>query len=600
MTKHDSDDANPQAAKQTGLGRRAFIGTAGALAVGSAMTAGLKSAALKAQDALEAPPAAGPTSQASHRANWNVVARNYQVRVARAKANAAEGLPHHPDNGDEDLYPDRIGSDTRGLPHDAHGYVDPAAYNALLHAVELRTPEAFELVPLGGTRKLQNPLGALAVNLSGVATTQRRIPVAPELASAERAADAVEAYWQALLRDVPFSELRNDTNNELVLAAASELDKLPGYTGPRDEQGRVTPAVLFRGTARYGDPDDSTGRKIRHVTPPGVLGGPYLSQFLLRDIPYGAHYIPGQLRAPLAGTQNDFLLNYDEWLAIQDGRPVTNKLSFDPKRRYITTGRDLAEYTRAGGPTYWGALQLLSSAVSKDALVIGGLEAPTTPTNPYLKLKKTSAGTSTWGTPYIQSLLPFATSRGQRATYFQKWFVHRTIRPEAFGGLAHNQLALGIESPLHTDFLHSEALDRSFKKYGVYLLPLGTPEGAPNHGSYPGGAALNTDVNTTLLKAFYGEDTVITDPVQPDPEDPSRLIPYVGPPLTIGGELNKLATNIGLGRNWLGVHWRSDAAVSLPHAEEIAFGILRDERPTFVESFDGFKVSRYDGTIISI
>jgi taurine dioxygenase len=41
--------------------------------------------------------------------------------------------------------------------------------------------------------------------------------------------------------------------------------------------------------------------------------------------------------------------------------------------------------------------------------------------------------------------------------------------------------------------------------------------------------------------------------VQPDPSDATRLIPYVGPPLTVGGELNKLALDNGLGRNWAGI-----------------------------------------------
>jgi hypothetical protein len=203
-------------------------------------------------------------------------------------------------------------------------------------------------------------------------------------------------------------------------------------------------------------------------------------------------------------------------------------------------------------------------------------------------------------TPYIQSLLPFATSRGQRSIYFHKWYVHRTIRPEAYGGLVHNVLANGADYPLHDDILRSEALDRSYKLHGSYLFPLATPDGAPNHGSYPGGASENTAINTTLLKAFYDEDYVIPDPVQPDPDDPTRLIPYEGPPLTVGGELNKLATNLGQGRNWLGVHRRSDAAVSLPHAEQIAVGILRDERPTLVEQFEGFRLSLYDGTLVTV
>jgi hypothetical protein len=89
---------------------------------------------------------------------------------------------------------------------------------------------------------------------------------------------------------------------------------------------------------------------------------------------------------------------------------------------------------------------------------------------------------------------------------------------------------------------------------------------------------------------------VIPNPVQIDPKDPTRLIPYVGPPLTVGGELNKLATNLGQGRNWAGIHFRSDAASSLPLAEEVALAILRDERVTFREPFRGFELTRFDGS----
>ncbi|MET0342548.1 MAG: twin-arginine translocation pathway signal protein [Polyangiales bacterium] len=579
----------------TGLGRRTFLGAASTLAVAAATLKGAPGARAHEDDGKpHAHDAQGGAGDAE------VVARNLRVRSERARANAAEGTVVHPDNGDEVLYKNRIGSDTRGLPHDARGEVDPKAYDALLHALTTRNPDDFEKVPLGGTRKLLNPLGALAVNLSGLATVQRAVPVAPTLASAERAADAVENYWQVLLRDVPFSEYRSDTKNELVLAAARELDELAAYTGPRDARGRVTPEVLFRGTARYGVPGDASGRKTRSVVPPGVLVGPYLSQFLLRDIPYGSHFIPGGLRPQVAGQENEFATTHEEWLALQDGRPTTRRIRFDPVRRYLHTGRDLAEYARGGAPTFWGAAQLLTTAVSKDPLVVGGLGAPANARNPYLKLKSTASGTGTWGTPYIQSLLPFATSRGQRSIYFHKWFVHRTIRPEAFGGLVQQRLVHGADYPIHDDLLRSEALDRVFKKFGSYHLPLATPEGAPNHGSYPGGASENTAVNVTLLKAFFDEGHVIPDPVEPDPSDPTRLIPYVGPPLTIGGELNKLATNLGQGRNWLGVHWRSDAAVSLPHADEIALGILRDERPTLLEHFDGFRLSLYDGRVVEI
>lgn len=70
--------------------------------------------------------------------------------------------------------------------------------------------------------------------------------------------------------------------------------------------------------------------------------------------------------------------------------------------------------------------------------------------------------------------------------------------------------------------------------------------------------------------------------------------------MTIGGELNKLATNIGLGRNWAGIHWRSDAAASLPLAEELAIGLLRDEKLSFREPFEGFRFTRFDGSTVVI
>jgi len=433
------------------------------------------------------------------------------------------------------------------------------------------------------------------VNLTGLATPQHAIPPAPAVASAERAAEAVEVYWQSLLRDVPFSQYTNDTGHELVLAAARELSSLPSYTGPRDSNGRVTPELLFRGTARYRDPADRKGRRARSVVPPGVAVGPYISQFALWNVPYGIQRISGALRVPTAGRANDFLATQSEWLANQDGRPVTRSTAFATDTRHLSTGRDLAEYGHGGTPQFWAAALLLGTAAAA-----GGIGAPFAPSNPYLRLSKTASGTGTFGLAYIQGFLPLATSREIRAAYWQKWYVHRTIRPEAFGGLLHHHFVSGRDYPLHEDIVVSEALDRSFDEFGTYFLSSAYPEGAPNHGSYPGGASSIGAVSATILKAFFDETFVIPNPVQPDPSDPTRLIPYVGPPLTVGGELNKLATNLGQARNWAGIHWRSDAAASLPQAEEVAIALLRDERDTYKERFDGFSFTRFDGTPVVI
>ena len=57
-----------------------------------------------------------------------------------------------------------------------------------------------------------------------------RMRSAPKVNSKEEAAEAVELYWMALLRDVPFTQF---TNNNLVETAAAELSGLTDFTGPK-------------------------------------------------------------------------------------------------------------------------------------------------------------------------------------------------------------------------------------------------------------------------------------------------------------------------------------------------------------------------------
>ena len=141
---------------------------------------------------------------------------------------------------------------------------------------------------------------------------------------------------------------------------------------------------------------------------------------------------------------------------------------------------------------------------------------------------------------------------------------------------------------------------QTFSTFGTYLLPQAYPEASPFHSSYPGGAASIAGVQATLLKAFFDENFVIPNPVVPDPNDPTKVISYSGPPLTVGGELNKLATNYAIGRGHGGIHWRSDGAASLALAEEVAISILRDERLGYNENFNGYTFTKFDGTQITV
>jgi hypothetical protein len=64
--------------------------------------------------------------------------------------------------------------------------------------------------------------------------------------------------------------------------------------------------------------------------------------------------------------------------------------------------------------------------------------------------------------------------------------------------------------------------------------------------------------------------------------------------------LNKIATNVANGRNHAGIHWRSDSTQSLLLGEAIGIQLLREHRTTFNESFGGHRITKFDGTVVTI
>ncbi len=77
-----------------------------------------------------------------------------------------------------------------------------------------------------------------------------------------------------------------------------------------------------------------------------------------------------------------------------------------------------------------------------------------------------------------------------------------------------------------------------------------------------------------------------------------ELVPYTGADrdaLTVEGELNKLAANVGIARNFAGVHWRSDYSASVKLGEQIAYYFLQDTAQTYNEDI-AFSWREMDGT----
>ncbi len=475
-------------------------------------------------------------------------------------------LPDHPCNGDEDLFWNRIGNYSKALPHNELGEVDISAYKAWIRALTASNPEIFESIPLGGVTKLVNPQAAYAFDLEGPDSHHLKIIVPPTFNSPWTASEMAEMYWQALTRDIPFVDYNT---HSLTKAAACDLSRFSDFRGPKHD-GAVTTKTLFRGNT----PED--------------LIGPYISQFLWKDIPFGAKIIDQKYRTTVAG--DDHMILYDDWLNIQNGGSPTTSNTFDPMLRYICNGRDLGEFVHKDF-TYQSVLTtcLILLSFGQQAVAIE---------NPYL-YSKTQFGFITFGAAHILDLVTRAARSALEAAWFQKFLVHRRIRPEEFGGRVHNHITGVASYPIHSELLNSRVISKVFNRFGTYLLPMAYPEGCPTHAAYPAGHACIIGAGVTVLKAFFNELFIIPDPVVAS-SDGLSLIPYSGAPLTIGGELNKLASNISLGRDTAGVHWRSDGSEGLKLGEAVAIGILQDYKETFNEKFNGFSLTKFDGTTITI
>jgi hypothetical protein len=539
-------------AENLGTNRRRFLSQVGGSAVAGALLPTLTpSSAFAARD---------DEGNSARRADEALIKRQ-----RAALLQWRQGVPRQPDNGDERRYANKIGSFSKALPHDAFGEVDRHAYAALVRAIKTADSEDFEQVPRGGAAKLVNPQGGFAFGFIGADSNALAIRRAPAFASAEEAGEMVELYWQALTRDVPFDAYGSDPT---IAQAAAELSSLTDFRGPK-VGGSVTPGTIFRGPTA------------------GDLVGPYVSQLLWKPINYGPYVIDQRVR--VAAPDVDYMTDYDTWLSIQNGGPAGPKQYVGTSRRYIITARDMTEWVHRDFPHQGGTdavFILLASGV------------PLAPGNPYLSLAG-QAGFVTFGAPQILDLVASVANLSLCSCWFQKWSVHRRVRPEAFGGSVHNRVVMNRPYPIHADLLGSAALQETRNRWGTALLPMAYPEGSPVHPAYPAGHATFAGACVTVLKAFFNTEAPLQNPVIPDGTG-ATLLPYTGPTLTAGNELDKLASNISISRDTAGVHWRTDGEQGMFLGEQVAIRMLQDVRRSFNESFVGFSFKRFDGTPITI
>lgn len=508
----------------------------------------------------------------------------FSARLEAALAQRNRPLPDHPTNGDEDRFLNRIANYSKGLPHNSLGEVDLRAYNALLAALSSGAQADFENVPLAGAINLKNPQSGLAFDLIGPDSHHLGTPPPPTFDSAQAAGEVGELYWQALARDVAFTDY---DSHMITNEAARDLSTFSDFRGPQ-AGGRVTTDTLFR------------------VDIPGVLVGPFLSQFFLKNVPAGPQLLDQRINALLPV---DYLTSYDDWLNSQNGQlseaALNPGLVYDPTPRFIRNGRDLAEAVHWDWPAQAAINALLIifglRGASAAEIFLANVGVPYNPGNPYLR-SETQGGFVTFHVVQAVAIVATAMNIALKAAWYQKWYVHRHRRPEEYGGRIHNRITRSEAYPIHADILNSPVLAAVFRRYGSYLLPQAFPEGAPCHPAYTSGHATWAGATVTMMKAFFDETAVIPNPVVASPDGLS-LTSYTGPGadrLTVGGELNKLAWNIAIGRNFAGIHWRSDALEGLRLGEQVALGILRDLNFTYNEPFAGFTFTLFDGSPITL
>jgi len=596
--------------------RRGFLKTASATAAAYVAGSMIPSSGLVQEaEAVEiGPPSQNPSKRA---------AQSDQVRRTTSgnESTVIRNAFPHATNGDEETYANQAfaGNFSKTLPHDPMtGLVVPSAYQALVNGLTQGTQAALDQVPSGNDAnhppgKLAGPLSPLAFQLQGAdSTSAAELFVPPSINSAGAAAEQVELYWEAFVRDVPFIDYTS--SQPLISQAVSDINKLSGYTGPKP----VTAQNIFR----YG-----TGSAFSNANAWfGVTTGPYISQVLYQTHNFdGVTYVPKintrfQVADPNTGNVLpsstspgiDFMTNFSEYLFVENGNGAFDKTNVtDPTPRFIRSGRDLGSLVNADS---------IYSIYFRAAIILQNLGVPIDASSPYTNDTRIN-GFNTFSTAWLFNLIGAAQDTEAQA-FYQKWYVHRKLRPEAMGNLVDGILnrRFSLNPGLHSDLLNSAVLplintrnqqlnakrNLTSTEPNIYLLPQESNGGSPSHPDPPAGHAFTAGVGVTLLKAVFDTGTPTNPrpwPVQSvEPSADGLSLLNTSDSLTVLGELNKLAFNVAEGRNWLGIHTRVGGNyLGLTAGEDVAISLLNDLGFVYPEAvFNGFTLTKFDGTVVTV
>lgn len=429
--------------------------------------------------------------------------------------------------------------------------------------------------------KQTDPLGSLDTVLVGPPQSQIKHIEPPKLSSDAAAAEMVELYCQLLARDVPFTDYNSDMTISNILTYMNRpdvLNNLPDYA----PKGVINIQNLFKGITS------------------GELYGPYISQLLYLNIPMGAltceqkyNSYPTKADCLLSSQFDEWGINRNDMINIQNTNLTNLPLLPTITPTYVYSGRSLAEIVHNDA-----LYQLWYQA----SYILNSLNIKPNPGWPVYPNQGTFI--SGGGLPNVLSSISGGISLSMKHAWYWKWQLYRRLRPETFSLWVDNIMNNIVPNTNYniSNVLLNNPVLSNVQQYNAawndnssnsYNLPLCYREGAPAHPAYPSGHATMSGACATILKILYDTNqpwsslNLNNTRINPLPgnivqsnSDGSSLIPYVNSDIsnmTINSEINKLASNIAIGRNWAGVHYRTDAIEGLLLGEQVAVKYMEDE-----------------------
>src|SRR5262249_21669997 len=123
-------------------GRRTFIGTVAAGVVALPLLGSKNAEARTGQESTA--PQIQPETEMAPANDKKQSKQSFSLRFGAAQRERDLPIDDHQTNGDEQLYPNKIGNFSKALPHNTLGEVDLTAYNSLIKALSSGSPADFE------------------------------------------------------------------------------------------------------------------------------------------------------------------------------------------------------------------------------------------------------------------------------------------------------------------------------------------------------------------------------------------------------------------------------------------------------------------------